>query len=289
MDIEKFYPTADPTRVAHIARIMLVQSDFAPVDINHEELAMYVAKNVDKKIIEEENLSEVVFTKNVVRKTKKLKKKTKYEKRKPNKNNKKKNENKNIKKNKSEVKIQWVTPLRKPSPQELKIMFGLALERLIKVCLTNHMYLFKNEARLQKEGCATGLDITGLATDLYMIWWDGKFEKALNQAQIKLDVYGRFKDDLDFLTEIIPVGINYKDGNLVNNSGKNQLITDEENTIRIINKIANEVDDMITLTYDIPEKHEDQKLPVLDLKVWVDKTQELLFEFYEKPTKKMKE
>ena len=130
-----------------------------------------------------------------------------------------------------------------------------------------------------------GSDITGLATDLYMIWWDGKFEKALNQAQIKLDVYGRFKDDLDFLTEIIPVGINYKDGNLVNNSGKNQLITDEENTIRIINKIANEVDDMITLTYDIPEKHEDQKLPVLDLKVWVDKTQELLFEFYEKPTK----
>ena len=74
----------------------------------------------------------------------------------------------------------------------------------------------------------------------------------------------------------------------MNNSGKNQIITDEENTIQIINKIANEVDDMITLTYDIPEKHENQKLPVLDLKVWVDETQELLFEFYEKPTK-MKE
>ena len=42
---------------------------------------------------------------------------------------------------------------------------------------------------------------------------------------------------------------------------------------------------MVTLTYDIPEKHEDQKLPVFDLKVWVDETQELLFEFYEKPTK----
>ena len=42
---------------------------------------------------------------------------------------------------------------------------------------------------------------------------------------------------------------------------------------------------MIRFTFDLPEKHQDKKLPVLDLKVWLSETDELLHEFYEKPTK----
>ena len=55
-----------------------------------------------------------------------------------------------------------------------------------------------------------------------------------------------------------------------------------------VNEIANDVNPMIRFTFDLPEKHQDKKLPVLDLKVWLSKTEELMYEFYEKPTKNAK-
>ena len=45
---------------------------------------------------------------------------------------------------------------------------------------------------------------------------------------------------------------------------------------------------MIRFSFDLPEKHQDMKLPVLDLKVWLSETDELMYEFYEKPTKNVK-
>ena len=45
---------------------------------------------------------------------------------------------------------------------------------------------------------------------------------------------------------------------------------------------------MIRFTFDLPENHQEKKLPVLDLKVWLSETDELLYEFYEKPTKNKK-
>ena len=48
------------------------------------------------------------------------------------------------------------------------------------------------------------------------------------------------------------------------------------------------MDPMIRFTFDLPENHQDKKLPVLDLKVWLSETGELLHEFYEKPTKNVK-
>ena len=65
-------------------------------------------------------------------------------------------------------------------------------------------------------------------------------------------------------------------------------ISSAEHTIRILNEIANDVDPMIRFTFDLPEKHQDKKLPVLDLKVWLSETDELLHEFYEKPTKNLR-
>ena len=42
---------------------------------------------------------------------------------------------------------------------------------------------------------------------------------------------------------------------------------------------------MVQFTYDVPELNPDGKLPVLDLKVFMSPENEVLYEFYEKPTK----
>ena len=53
----------------------------------------------------------------------------------------------------------------------------------------------------------------------------------------------------------------------------------------ILNQIANEIDSMISLTYDVPSNHDTRKMPVLDLQVYLDEHDRVIHEFYEKPTK----
>ena len=48
--------------------------------------------------------------------------------------------------------------------------------------------------------------------------------------------------------------------------------TDESDvrTAKVLNQIANKLEPNIQMTYDVPSLHADKKMPVLDLKVWVE-------------------
>ena len=59
----------------------------------------------------------------------------------------------------------------------------------------------------------------------------------------------------------------------------------EKSTMDIICSVANHIEPMIQFTYDIPMSYSDSKLPVLDIKVWLDSNGEAMYEFYEKDTK----
>ena len=52
-----------------------------------------------------------------------------------------------------------------------------------------------------------------------------------------------------------------------------------EATAKILCEIANGVDTMISFEYDVPEFHDDLKLPVLDLKVYLDSKTRLSMNF----------
>ena len=136
----------------------------------------------------------------------------------------------------------------------------------------------------------TGLDLVNDVSDLYRIWWDGEFCSVLDKLAIMMDINVRFKDDVNLLTDIIPWEFEYSNGEIrkKENISNVENVSAEEHTIRILSQIANDVDPVIQFTFDVPEKHQDKKLPVLDLKVWLSETDELMFEFYEKPTKNVK-
>ena len=60
---------------------------------------------------------------------------------------------------------------------------------------------------------------------------------------------------------------------------------DTERTARIIAEIANTIEEGIQVTVDWPENNDDSRMPVLDLKVWIDKSQEIpriSYSFYKK-------
>ena len=47
-------------------------------------------------------------------------------------------------------------PLRSPTSKEIKLLLSMALEKLMRVSLENHMYEFNGEIRLQSRGGAMG-------------------------------------------------------------------------------------------------------------------------------------
>ena len=183
-------------------------------------------------------------------------------------------------------------------------MVGLVLENIINVAMSNHLYQFANTVRKQEDTGPTGFDMTGLAADLYLIWWDGKFQQWLKDLNIKTDINCRFKDDISIMTDLIPLGTRYdrksRDlhytnpslkcfGNFKNDAEKE--IYESKNaellTFHILHEIANDIDSMISFTYDIPSNYSDNKVPILDLNVFVNQDGLICHEFYMKSLLKM--
>ena len=49
--------------------------------------------------------------------------------------------------------------------------------------------------------------------------------------------------------------------------------------MNLLCSIANHIEPMIQFTYDIPVSYYDSKLPVLDVKLWLDQSGEVLLSF----------
>ena len=142
MDIKSFYPSIDPKMAAKVCREMWEKSEVEVVNVNDDELAWYITKEVESEIIEKMKLQDLVDRKKKQNFKKKIKKA----------NISKKVGSERIKENvKYDPKKNFDKPKRNPSPAERKSLIGLLLESLILVCMTNHVYLFKDKIRLQEK------------------------------------------------------------------------------------------------------------------------------------------
>ena len=107
---------------------------------------------------------------------------------------------------------------------------------------------------------------------------------------IQVDLYKRFKDDINLILDDILAGASYstvQNEILYENftfgqtyekySGKSlqeiyqlrQKENNEENTLSILKKVAESIEPMIKFTCDFPSAHDDGKIPILDVKVWL--------------------
>ena len=99
-----------------------------------------------------------------------------------------------------------------------------------------------------------------------------------------------FVDDVNGTFQPVGVGMEFVDGELRYNTNKaiaDEEINEDERTMKIVRDIANSIDSMIKMTIDYPTNHADLKVPMLDVKVWINQEEDntIYYEFYEKPTK----
>ena len=172
-------------------------------------------------------------------------------------------------------------------------MLGNAVKLLVVAGMKNYVYRFGNEIRIQNSGGPIGLGLTGEVADCIMIDWDRKLLEKLNSLGINPEIYARYKDDITVVTKRLEKGTCFRNGILLIDTEKKTLDEnkkDEIVTMEVVNEIANTIDPMIQLTIDVPSTHPNNKLPILDLRVNVNKERKnrIDFEFYEKPTRNKK-
>ena len=123
-----------------------------------------------------------------------------------------------------------------------------------------------------------------------MIQWDKLLLEELRRYDLVLEIYTRFKDDIQIGIQSLEKGSELKENKIVVNVNKKEADdskTDNVVTMEIVLQIANRINPMIQLTVETPCNSENNKLAVLDVMVNVNEIENnrFDFEFYEKPTK----
>lgn len=115
-------------------------------------------------------------------------------------------------------KKQWEDAKEKPTPEQTKIMIGLAVKAAIKATMKNHTYEIDNKKRQQSNKGIMGLDLMRPLAKLYMIDWSLKFMKLLKEIQenskdlnlnLKLECYKVYVDDQNSVQDSTPIGAVY--------------------------------------------------------------------------------
>ena len=120
------------------------------------------------------------------------------------------------------------------------------------------------------------MDLTGELASIVMLIWDSKFLKKCSKIGIQIPMYDRYVDDT---LNVLPAirhqweycSVNnekvYKSVNAVNNENDRDS---QAHTMKILTSVANSITPEIRMEADYPSKHNDNRLPFLDLAIWMD-------------------
>ena len=185
----------------------------------------------------------------------------------------------------------WVRPNGVPNYREKRRMLTEALSVALKFIMKHHVYTFNNEMRLQQEGGPIGLELTGVIAQVFMVWWDRQLKSKLTCLGVRM--YKRYVDDINIVVAVAKPQMSCENGEIVSRheSQSSTGVPVEKRTMLLIQEIGNSIHPSIQIEVDCPSEHQDGKIPILDLKVWIEESNPeqnvsgshvILHEFYSK-------
>ena len=178
----------------------------------------------------------------------------------------------------------WKTA-RKPGVRQRKKMVALAVMEGVRACMSHHVYCVGDKKFLQKGGGPIGLELTGAVSRAFMWRWDRLYLEKVKKAKIQMELYERYVDDSNQVAVVPPPGSRYdvERGKLVMDPQlRDEDKPADERLAIILLSIANSVMECVKMEADWPSKNRDRKMPILDMKVWVNGEGTLLYQHYEK-------
>ena len=140
--------------------------------------------------------------------------------------------------------------------------------------MKNHLYTFDSQIKLQSKGGPIGLQLTGILAR-FMVWWDRQFKIKMDENRLRLRMYKRYVDDINVIVNAPRAGLKFvesEDRVIQDESIVEQAlaIQADKRCMNLVQKIGNSIHPSISLEVDYPSQHVDGKLPIFDLKVWVE-------------------
>ena len=127
-----------------------------------------------------------------------------------------------------------------------------------------------------------------------MVWWDRQLTEKMEKIGLDVRLYKRYVDDINTVMVATKVGLRYDGVNLVGDETSvkaDEGIAPDKRTMLLFMAVGNSIHPSIQLEVDYPSQHGDGKLPVLDLKMWVEENEKnreqrgyqvVMHEFYAK-------
>ena len=109
---------------------------------------------------------------------------------------------------------------------------------------------------------------------MFMMWWDRELIRRLEEREIQVLLYQRYVDDVDHITRQRMIGYEAEE------EGEKEARANEE-----VRSVADGIHESIQVTTDYPSKNPDKKIPMLDLKAWLQEIEGrtwVMYEYYHK-------
>ena len=137
------------------------------------------------------------------------------------------------------------------------------------------------------------MDLTGTVAKIFMKWWDKELWQKMEKVGLKNMLYERYVDDINSCMKATEVGARYIGDELVvteETKQEDEAIEPDLRTFKVIQSIGNSIHPSIQVEIDVPSNYPDKKVPILDLKVWIEdvetengKERKILHQHYMKP------
>ena len=255
-DVKALYPSLDIDFTADIVSDMFAESSVTIEGIDYEELGLYLSINYTENQLIDKGIQDYCTTRKHTR-----------------------GQKPKITANGAEISREkrfepWNLPKKKVGPEDGEIKKKLITEALriaIKFIMKNHAYTFDNKIYKQENGGAIGVELTGDLAKVFMVWWARQLQQKKEEEDITTYLYKCYVDDINMLVSI------------PNEIYTQEIIIDEraKKSVQEIKRIGDSIHESIILETDCPENHEDRKMPILDLKVWLEVRNERKFIMHE--------
>ena len=137
--------------------------------------------------------------------------------------------------------------------------------------MKNYVYKFDGTVRKQAKGGAIGLELTGVLAQIFMVWWDRELKARVERLGIPLYMYKRYVEDINVIVGAVEPGAKIAGGMLTideefkaQDSHRNK----DEMCMELSKEVGNRIHNSIQIDY--PSINEDNLMPILDRKVWID-------------------
>ena len=141
----------------------------------------------------------------------------------------------------------WIRSATKPTNQQERTMITEALNIGLNTVMKQHIYIHNNEIRLQQNGGAIGLELTGALAETgalaqaMMVWWDKQFISKAADLQLTHHMYKRYVDDVNVCVTALPEGATLNENNNAIIMPDNTDTLSDKTTMEILQKLANNI------------------------------------------------